>query len=176
MALIRSSKHCASARTGFAMSASGRRGCSLDGLRLCQDASIAFAALSASPTPPPTSAIPLIFVGHLRCLRRCSKALAQPCATRARGLLTFAGFPTSFVGDQEADGGHPFALLFGAVSLLYATVGQAGGTGFLALMAFASFPSNDRIDLDTDARIGPGKSNCRKIFEPAVQSQPLVGP
>lgn len=36
-----------------------------------------------------------------------------------------------------------FALLFGAVSLLYATVGQAGGTAFLALLAFASFPSNE---------------------------------
>jgi hypothetical protein len=36
-----------------------------------------------------------------------------------------------------------FALLFGAVSLLYATVGQAGGTAFLALMAFASFPSDE---------------------------------
>jgi uncharacterized membrane protein YfcA len=36
-----------------------------------------------------------------------------------------------------------FALLFGAVSLLYATVGQAGGTAFLALMALASFPSNE---------------------------------
>jgi uncharacterized membrane protein YfcA len=35
------------------------------------------------------------------------------------------------------------ALLFGAVSLLYATVGQAGGTAFLALMAFASFPPNE---------------------------------
>src|SRR5271163_589783 len=35
------------------------------------------------------------------------------------------------------------AVLFGAVSLLYATVGQAGGTAFLALMAFASFPSNE---------------------------------
>ena len=35
------------------------------------------------------------------------------------------------------------ALLFGAVSLLYATVGQAGGTAFLAVMAFASFPSNE---------------------------------
>jgi uncharacterized protein len=35
------------------------------------------------------------------------------------------------------------ALLFGAVSFLYATVGQAGGTAFLALMAFASFPSNE---------------------------------
>jgi hypothetical protein len=34
-------------------------------------------------------------------------------------------------------------LLFGAVSLLYATVGQAGGTAFLAIMAFASFPSNE---------------------------------
>jgi uncharacterized membrane protein YfcA len=36
-----------------------------------------------------------------------------------------------------------FAILFGVVSLLYATVGQAGGTAFLALMAFASFPSNE---------------------------------
>jgi len=35
------------------------------------------------------------------------------------------------------------ALLFGAISLLYATVGQAGGTAFLALMAFSSFPSNE---------------------------------
>jgi uncharacterized protein len=35
------------------------------------------------------------------------------------------------------------AVLFGAISLLYATVGQAGGTAFLALMAFASFPSNE---------------------------------
>jgi uncharacterized membrane protein YfcA len=35
------------------------------------------------------------------------------------------------------------AVLFGAASLLYATVGQAGGTAFLALMAFASFPSNE---------------------------------
>jgi uncharacterized protein len=35
------------------------------------------------------------------------------------------------------------ALLFGAVSLLYATVGQAGGTAFLAVMAMASFPSTE---------------------------------
>src|SRR5271170_2784382 len=35
------------------------------------------------------------------------------------------------------------ALLFGTISLLYATIGQAGGTAFLALMAFASFPSNE---------------------------------
>jgi uncharacterized membrane protein YfcA len=34
-------------------------------------------------------------------------------------------------------------LLFGAISLLYATVGQAGGTAFLAVMTFASFPSNE---------------------------------
>ncbi len=34
-------------------------------------------------------------------------------------------------------------LLFGAASLLYATVGQAGGTAFLALMAFASFPPSE---------------------------------
>ena len=36
-----------------------------------------------------------------------------------------------------------FALAFGAVSLLYAAVGQAGGTAFLALMALASFPTNE---------------------------------
>jgi uncharacterized membrane protein YfcA len=35
------------------------------------------------------------------------------------------------------------ALLFGAISLLYATVGQAGGTAFLALMAFAAFPPGE---------------------------------
>lgn len=35
------------------------------------------------------------------------------------------------------------ALLFFAISLFYATVGQAGGTAFLALMAFASFPANE---------------------------------
>jgi uncharacterized membrane protein YfcA len=36
------------------------------------------------------------------------------------------------------------ALLFGAISLLYATVGQARGTAFLALMAFAAFPPSER--------------------------------
>jgi uncharacterized membrane protein YfcA len=35
------------------------------------------------------------------------------------------------------------SLVFGAVSLLYATVGQAGGTAFLAVMAFASFAPNE---------------------------------
>ena len=35
------------------------------------------------------------------------------------------------------------ALLFGAVSLLYATVGQAGGTAFLAVMAFSSFAAHE---------------------------------
>jgi len=33
--------------------------------------------------------------------------------------------------------------LIAAASFLYATVGQAGGTAFLALMAFASFPPNE---------------------------------
>jgi uncharacterized protein len=33
--------------------------------------------------------------------------------------------------------------LIGAVSLLYATAGQAGGTGFVAVMAFASFPASE---------------------------------
>lgn len=36
-----------------------------------------------------------------------------------------------------------FALCFGIISLLYATVGQAGGTAFLALMAFAHFPASE---------------------------------
>jgi uncharacterized membrane protein YfcA len=35
------------------------------------------------------------------------------------------------------------AGLFGCVSLLYATAGQAGGTAFLAVMAFASFPATE---------------------------------
>jgi uncharacterized protein len=35
------------------------------------------------------------------------------------------------------------ALLFVAISLLYATVGQAGGTSFLALMALASFSPSE---------------------------------
>jgi uncharacterized protein len=34
-------------------------------------------------------------------------------------------------------------LFFGAVSLLYATVGQAGGTAFLAVMAMASFSPDE---------------------------------
>jgi hypothetical protein len=33
--------------------------------------------------------------------------------------------------------------LIGAVSLLYATVGQAGGSAFVAVMAFASFPASE---------------------------------
>ena len=35
------------------------------------------------------------------------------------------------------------SLLFAIISLLYATVGQAGGTAFLALMAFAAFPPSE---------------------------------
>lgn len=34
-------------------------------------------------------------------------------------------------------------IFFALVSLLYATVGQAGGTAFLALMAFAAFPPGE---------------------------------
>src|SRR5262249_39872703 len=34
-------------------------------------------------------------------------------------------------------------LFFAAIALLYATVGQAGGTAFLALMAFAAFPPSE---------------------------------
>ena len=35
------------------------------------------------------------------------------------------------------------AGLIGCVSLLYATAGQAGGTAFLAVMAFAAFPATE---------------------------------
>lgn len=35
------------------------------------------------------------------------------------------------------------ALLLAISSLLYATVGQAGGTAFVAVMAFAAFPANE---------------------------------
>jgi uncharacterized protein len=34
-------------------------------------------------------------------------------------------------------------LLMGLVSALYATAGQAGGSGFVAVMTFAAFPSNE---------------------------------
>ena len=36
-----------------------------------------------------------------------------------------------------------FAIFFGIISLLYASVGQAGGTAFLALMAIAAFPPSE---------------------------------
>ncbi|SDD80716.1 hypothetical protein SAMN05216337_1015130 [Bradyrhizobium brasilense] len=36
-----------------------------------------------------------------------------------------------------------FSLLLAIISLLYTTVGQAGGTAFLALMAFAGLPSTE---------------------------------
>lgn len=40
---------------------------------------------------------------------------------------------------------YPFLVagLIGVVSLLYATAGQAGGTAFLAIMAFAAFPATE---------------------------------
>jgi len=40
---------------------------------------------------------------------------------------------------------HPFLVagLIGVVSLLYAAAGQAGGTAFLAIMAFAAFPATE---------------------------------
>jgi uncharacterized protein len=40
---------------------------------------------------------------------------------------------------------HPFvvAALIGFVSLLYATAGQAGGTAFIAVMAFEAFPTTE---------------------------------
>jgi uncharacterized membrane protein YfcA len=42
--------------------------------------------------------------------------------------------------DNELMNDVLIASLIGCVSLLYATAGQAGGTAFLAVMAFASFP------------------------------------
>ena len=38
-----------------------------------------------------------------------------------------------------SDGSVLIGALMGAISLLYATAGQAGGTAFLAVMAVASF-------------------------------------
>jgi hypothetical protein len=53
-------------------------------------------------------------------------------------------FHLAAVSQLEHAAAQPMlALLLGAVSLLDATVGQAGGTAFLAMMAFASFPSNE---------------------------------
>jgi uncharacterized membrane protein YfcA len=42
---------------------------------------------------------------------------------------------------QAVDQGFLVAVVIGCVSLLYATAGQAGGTAFLAVMAFAAFPA-----------------------------------
>src|SRR5215469_15392124 len=56
---------------------------------------------------------------------------------RAMALPAFDCCPRSPGSDTV------LALLFGVISLLYATVGQAGGTAFLALMAFAAFPSSE---------------------------------
>src|SRR6185437_9720485 len=59
------------------------------------------------------------------------------CEGRATALPAFGCCP------QPLGSNTVLALLFGAISLLYATVGQAGGTAFLALMAFAAFPPNE---------------------------------
>jgi uncharacterized membrane protein YfcA len=40
-------------------------------------------------------------------------------------------------------GSAAVAILFGAVSLLYAMAGQAGGTAFIAVMAIAGFPADE---------------------------------
>jgi uncharacterized protein len=46
--------------------------------------------------------------------------------------------------ETETDGNlSVFAILVGIISLLYSTVGQAGGTAFLALMAFSAFPTSE---------------------------------
>ncbi|MEI9923819.1 MAG: hypothetical protein WDN50_10230 [Bradyrhizobium sp.] len=63
-----------------------------------------------------------------------------------------------------------FALLFGVVSLLYATVGQAGGTAFLALMALASYPSNEMRPTALLLNIV-----ARNIFDLAFQSRKFGG-
>jgi len=46
---------------------------------------------------------------------------------------------------DNSDMNHELAIagLIGCVSLLYATAGQAGGTAFLAVMAFAAFPATE---------------------------------
>ena len=42
---------------------------------------------------------------------------------------------------QVVDQNFLVAAIIGCVSLLYATAGQAGGTAFLTVMAFAAFPA-----------------------------------
>jgi hypothetical protein len=44
---------------------------------------------------------------------------------------------------KAVDSTHLVGGLIGCVSLLYATAGQAGGTAFLAIMAFAAFPATE---------------------------------
>ena len=78
-------------------------------------------------------------------VNECS--VPEPCKTSRKCGLDLAygaaiGVLPGLTGkaSRKAD---MLAILFGAVSLLYATVGQAGGTAFLAVMAMASFPSNE---------------------------------
>jgi uncharacterized membrane protein YfcA len=71
-------------------------------------------------------------------LSRTEKAIngvfANPCSAAKPAVRT----SPSKIGIHSL-----FALLFAVISLLYATVGQAGGTAFLAFMAFATFPPSE---------------------------------
>ena len=56
-----------------------------------------------------------------------------------------------------AAGSAVVTVLVGAVSVLYAMAGQAGGTGFIAVMAITGFPADDRsILVSYAALIGTG--------------------
>ena len=74
--------------------------------------------------------VPVIGSSWLNRLKANIIAAATACITDQRFIVQMASDTM-------------LTLLFGAISLLYATVGQAGGTSFLALMAFASFSPNE---------------------------------
>jgi hypothetical protein len=65
-----------------------------------------------------------------------------------------------------------FALLFGVISLLYATVGQAGGTAFLALMAFAAFPLSSKLPRTPCAKTATWRPRAPRLDQiPSVALQ-----
>lgn len=73
-------------------------------------------------------------------MRPTSRWLASPSRSGRAHLGNACIYSSAFCkfGSQSL-----FALSFGIISMLYATVGQAGGTAFLALMAFAKFPISE---------------------------------
>ena len=80
----------------------------------------------------PRGAITRVFFG-----KPLARALVD---LRCRGWIV----PLGLLPDNEAmNHALTIAGLIGFVSMLYVTVGQAGGTAFLAVMAFAAFPATE---------------------------------